>query len=726
MKKKILAGLPYVISYGAMLVLLFQLEVSFLILLAAPFVIGSAFLLVKNPLAGNVPPADRKRTHAVAVLVTVSFVMIFCARWYISPGFTKIVNRLHMDLRQGIAVGAVCFGAAAYFFVYKAVWRITEWLKALPAKYALANNLAVGFAASVVTVALSQIMSENPVMMMGIFKFFVCVLIVYVVFLLLYGLTAAPRFSVIAGTVPFMVLATVSDYVFRFRERMVEPIDIYAVTTAMDVAGNYPIFPIPFYILCSWIVFVGYTLLFCRAFKKQPAFSRRKRFAAVSVSLMCAAAVFSYSFAVKETHWRNKDAYDHGFILSFVAYFKSVLIQKPENYSTESVAKLYEQYAGTPQEAESQEDLPHIIVIMDESFSDFNCLGHISTNTEVMPFVHSLKENTVSGFALCSIYGGGTVSSEYEFLTGNSMAWLPVNAAPYQQFIRKPSYSAVSYLTSRYGYRCMAYHPLFGSGWGRSTTYHLLGFEKSYFIEDFPNEKKIRGLVSDQEMIEKMIDTFNAEHETPLFLFGVTMQNHGGYNKEMKEEELVVSLTGYPKEYPQTGQFLSLLHHSDAAVEYLVNYFSEVDEKVVIVFFGDHQPIIEGESMEEICGYSPDTLDEKQKLYMVPFFVWTNYDTPEKKIDCTSLNYLSSYMYEAAGLEPPVYNRFLTKMEKVIPAMNINGFYSLSAGHFLPYETASDAEREWLENYKILQYNNVFDGKNRNEKMFPVPQLQED
>ena len=62
---------------------------------------------------------------------------------------------------------------------------------------------------------------------------------------------------------------------------------------------------------------------------------------------------------------------------------------------------------------------------MNETFADLNVVNHIKTNKEVMPFINSLKENTIKGHMLVSVFGGGTSNSEYEFLTGNSMAFLP-------------------------------------------------------------------------------------------------------------------------------------------------------------------------------------------------------------------------------------------------------------------------------------------------------------
>ena len=164
---------------------------------------------------------------------------------------------------------------------------------------------------------------------------------------------------------------------------------------------------------------------------------------------------------------------------------------------------------------------------------------------------------------------------------------------------------------------------------------------------------------------------------------------------------------------------MSVIHETDKAVEYLITYFESVDEDVVILFYGDHFPRLEEEFYEEVHGGSFDTLDEQQLKYKVPFFIWANYDIEEQYVECTSLNYLSNYLYEAAGMELPSYNLFLKDLQEVIPAMNANGYYSLSKGKFLTYDEAEGEEAEWLEKYQILQYNSIFDEENRSEVFFP-------
>ena len=112
-------------------------------------------------------------------------------------------------------------------------------------------------------------------------------------------------------------------------------------------------------------------------------------------------------------------------------------------------------------------------------------------------------------------------------------------------------------------------------------------------------------------------------------------------------------------------------------------------------------------------------MEELEHLYTVPFFIWTNYDTPEDTIEITSLNYLSTMALERAGLELPPYNQFLKELMKVVPAINSQGYYSLEKGKYLHVEDAVGIETEWIDKYRLLQHNNLFDSSGRSTVFFP-------
>ena len=166
----------------------------------------------------------------------------------------------------------------------------------------------------------------------------------------------------------------------------------------------------------------------------------------------------------------------NGMAVTFAMDLEYLAIDKPSGYNADEAKEELAEYADA--ETETNQKLPNIIVIMDEAFADLKVLDEFYTNVDYMPFVHSMqngKENTVSGYLNVSVCGGNTANSEFEFLTGITMAFLPTGSIPYQQYIKQDIPSLASYL-SGLGYQTYAQHPYLASGWNRDKVYEWMGF----------------------------------------------------------------------------------------------------------------------------------------------------------------------------------------------------------------------------------------------------------
>ena len=101
---------------------------------------------------------------------------------------------------------------------------------------------------------------------------------------------------------------------------------------------------------------------------------------------------------------------------------------------------------------------PNIIVIMNEAFSDLSVIGNFETSEDYMPFFHSMMDQYTGGHLMVSVKGGNTANTEYEFLSGDSMAFLPQGSVVYQQYISSKIPTLASYLGSL-GYSTEGLHP---------------------------------------------------------------------------------------------------------------------------------------------------------------------------------------------------------------------------------------------------------------------------
>lgn len=395
-----------------------------------------------------------------------------------------------------------------------------------------------------------------------------------------------------------------------------------------------------------------------------------------------------------------------------------------------------------------QGQMPNIIVIMNETFSDLRVLGKLSTNQDYMPFVRNLTKNTIKGNLYMPVNGAGTSNSEFEFLTGNSMAFLTGGSNAYELYIKNKLPSLARTLGDQ-GYSRTAYHTYYKESWKRNSVYPLLGFENFYAIEDIldtdtvnayknndisfydfqqrineqhPGENVLlRRFVSDSydyKVLEKMYEERNRNY--PFFMFNVTMQNHGGYDLAYSNFNQQIQLTSTDKFYPKANRYLSLIYESDRALEELVNYFSQSSEPTMIVMFGDHQPSIEDEFVESLLGSSIDnlTVSQNQKRYITPFIIWTNYSSQSGYIDKMSVNYLSTLVLQQAGLKTTTFNDYLSAMYRRMPVIDTTG-YITSDNKYYTYDD-STKYTDLLDQYKKIEYNYLFDQINKDIGQFCI------
>ena len=542
-----------------------------------------------------------------------------------------------------------------------------------------------------------------------------CCLVVYLVVQLF---TNNAGLSCIISHTSLLSFAFINYFVYLFRGNEFTFSDIRSIGTGLSVAGNYKL---QLNDRGAYAIF-GAALFIAFVRKCHVKFARawQMRIIDAMLAAICVIIVGMAAYDVNTETWEQKGTYRNGYILNYILGIRDSFIAQPDGYSEEAIQKLEKKYSSNDKDY-SKTDIkdPTIIVIMNESFSDLSVLGDLQTNIPLTPFIDSLKENTTKGYALSSVFGAKTPNSEWEYLTGNSMAFLPAGSVVYQQYISDTPTSIVSNLKDD-GYTCVAMHPYYATGWSRNQVYPKIGYDEMHFIDDFDQTKILREYITDQELYDKIIERYESRGANEkLYLMGINMQNHGGYGEPY--DNFYERCYKIGRSYTDANQYLSLVHESDKAVKNLIEYFSKVDDPVEIVFFGDHQPSLNSNFYPLLNGkgMSGLTEDELEALYTVPFFIWTNYDTPEETVDITSLDFLSTMTLERAGIELPAYNKFLADMMETVPAVNSRGYYSKEKQCYQHIDDATGEEAEWIKNYHMLQYNSMFDKKGRSNLFFP-------
>ena len=201
-----------------------------------------------------------------------------------------------------------------------------------------------------------------------------------------------------------------------------------------------------------------------------------------------------------------------------------------------------------------------------------------------------------------------------------------------------------------------------------------------------------------------------------MFYFNVTMQNHSGYSTDYGFANRITVNDYVADGNPNEEVYLSLMRQSDAAFQYLVEYFETVEEPTIILMFGDHQPGDMKDFLDWLGRDLDDSLEDLAKLYIVPYVIWANYDIEESSMEYVSANYLSSVLMEMAGMELPAYHKFLLELREEFPVVSSKICIDSRGNYLSPEEALAQSDK--LREYQLLQYNNLFDGENRSEAFF--------
>lgn len=529
--------------------------------------------------------------------------------------------------------------------------------------------------------------------------YWVNILLVAGICLLIYSICGSVR-TALWGTDALFVFFMISNaFLKQARGHGLDVIDVYSVDTAMKVAGNYR-----FRITRVMMVGIGINLmmirLLCRWHRKVAA--ERK---CLGKGWICRLSCFVFplflmwsipfsSFWSSRNYVASYSSDRNGMLFNLLLEVPDVIFMPPKGYSPESAEALL---SGYEKEAAGKEvtEYPNIIVIMNESLADFSVFRELETDVPILPFLSTLEENTVKGYSVSSIYGGNTATSEYEFLTGDSN--ILYHTMPYSTMIqREEKVMGLPAQLRSAGYRTIAVHPYSNSAYRRSIVYPSLGFEEMYFQEDLKGLCSVRnGLyASDESNYGEILRLLKEKGPGErVFLFDVTMQNHAPY----QDIEKTVRFLGADG-YDEVEQYLTLANESDLAFSEFLQELEQYGESVIVLMFGDHQPSFETEFDSYLFGKTKEemTSEERMQRYVVPFYLWANFDIEEKDGIWTSMNYLSLFVLEEAGIPLTAYQSYLKELQGEYPVISCSGIID-SQGNRYPQNEKESLIPEYLQ-----------------------------
>lgn len=550
----------------------------------------------------------------------------------------------------------------------------------------------------------------------------------FVVFLILYFLGQRTGIAVSLGVIFFTLIGIIQDFVVLYKSSPILPSDIYSIGTAAAVSSGYDL---TLSKDALWLLVVCGVVLFLLEFMVPKIGGSRKRAgASIVVNMACAIALgwsscacfssidISEAFGTDKVAWLPLSTYKYqSFVPSFLTLAQQMRVEAPDGYTLEGAEQLEATYAATYDAtadplvsvvASNQfaEVKPTVIAIMNETFSDLSLMDGLGVGYQGPMYLNALADAALTGNLSVSVHGGGTANSEFEFLTGNSMAHLGVSLYPYNTF----SLSGASSLPRQFselGYKTTAIHPNFAGNWNRDKVYEELGFDEFIDIEGFESAETYHAGVSDTATYDKVLELLRGD-DSPHFIFDLTIQNHGGY--AMGNDAQYLPWFDFPAvDEPldsQMNEYLACIEQSDLALASFIEELRTLDRPVVVVFFGDHQPGISFDFNEAMYP-GEDVVTHAERIYTTRYFIWANYDIAGNDQisarDDLSTSVLGAKLMEIIGAPMTNYQKATLAARAEVPAINSVGYRGTDG---LWHDLTADDRSKTVDDLEWIQYLN--------------------
>ncbi|MEV2866891.1 sulfatase-like hydrolase/transferase [Paenibacillus larvae] len=532
---------------------------------------------------------------------------------------------------------------------------------------------------------------------------YIMVLGLFLLFAALIGRTRI-AFWILSGIL--LVVGLVSGIKFKMLGLPLLPWDIFQTSEATDIV-QYLNGLVNWKILLVIFVYFALAIILIRKvpnFKIKVGWIERLIFVCLAV-LIFTGVYYDKPVKIRSAFdpytipWDQAANYDrNGLILTTALNLDYIFVNEPENYSQQTISKLVD---GIPKQSYPDNGKkPNVIVILSEAFWDPTIVKDIKFNEDPLPTLHEVQKTHPHGTILSPQFGGGTANVEFEVLTGNSMRFMPQGSLAYIQYVNH-EVDSLAGIFARKGYNTTAVNPFHNWFYNSRTVYKNFGFHNFISSEFFTPDYK-GPYLSDKSVTDKIIEAAD-NSDKPSFIFANTMQNHAPFDKDRYSSNGGNTFTVSGDMSQESRDILETyttgIHDSDKMIKTLTDHFTQKGEPTIIIFFGDHLPLM-GDNYsvyKDIKYISEDDPDFVNKMYSTPFFVWDNFLPQNNEQLHMSPSYLGAYMLNRAQIEGSYYTDFLMEMYKKYPVIPPENMYD-----------EMKINKDDLKPYNMLQYDIMF------------------
>lgn len=298
---------------------------------------------------------------------------------------------------------------------------------------------------------------------------------------------------------------------------------------------------------------------------------------------------------------------------------------------------------------------PDIVIVQSESlfepsqlcgFSDTPVLKHVAQQQPELP-----------GNLEVPVFGGRTLQTEFEVLSGAPIAYYPGSMFAYYELVNH-RFDALPRVLDGDGYKTIAIHPNDRGFWRRNIAFPDMGFDSFQDINSFiyPEDFSNRNFVSDEALTRAILAELDSSNR-PTFVMAISMNNHGPWGAFAPASDSSLGLPSrlHGKARAAMADYVEHAIDADNAYGFLLDALKRRGRPTVVVIYGDHMPALP-RVYQQLCFKNGKSAEE----HYPPYRIWANFPMP-KPPDVTSAYLLQGWLMHVAGLplKGPVLANFL-------------------------------------------------------------------
>lgn len=473
------------------------------------------------------------------------------------------------------------------------------------------------------------------------------------------------------------IVGLIDSQKMRILHQPFVPGDLLFVRQSLLIAKQYaaPVIGALVILLILVVIFIRVRKGLCH-FPMPPAV---RLVSAVVYMVVCIYIIKNYNYTINSLNKKYKvcnefwnqlgNYHKNGFYYSFAMNIASMKIEKPNFYSREKVATMFDPWTeddstGIPRKNFS----PDVIIVLSESFWDITKISTLKIPHDPIKHFRKISSKYPSVRLLSPSFGGNTCNVEFEILTGMSHGFFPAGMTAYNQSITHPVPSMVRVFKEN-GYRTTGIHTFNQWFWNRTNVYRHLGFDR-FISQESMDKPKYKGFyISDEELAQQIISTAS-KNDQPDFIFAISMQNHGPYDRKRYDTlDCPVSSGLSAVADLELNSYIQGTIDADKSLKMLTHYVDTTRTPTLLFFFGDHLPGFS--KLYEETGYGERIRTDTIWAHTTSSAWYANYKLKKFPDTLISTCFVPFFVTELAGVSVPVYYNFLNELREKQPIFSL-------------------------------------------------------